>query len=33
MTTLRKVVIPLEQSGNNDPLLSRNTKDVGYILS
>jgi hypothetical protein len=32
MTTLRKVVNPLEQSGNNYPLLSRNLKDVGYIL-
>jgi len=32
MTTLRKMINPLKQSGNNDSLLSRNLKDVGYFL-
>jgi len=31
MTTLRKMINPLKQSGNNDSLLSRNLKDVGYF--
>lgn len=32
MTTLRKMVNPLKQSGNNDSLLNRNLQDAGYIL-
>jgi hypothetical protein len=32
MTTLRNMVKPLKQSENNDSLLNRNLKDVGYIL-